>query len=732
MARSSDAADTVLAVRRFVEDEVQPAASALEHADAYPHTLVARMRELGLFGALVPVEYGGLGLDVTTYARTIEEICRGWMSLAGVLNSHTMAALIVLKFGTEEQRRRFLPRFATGEARGGLCLTEPHAGSDVQAIRTVARRAGDDYVITGTKMFVTNGREGNTFALLALTDPTARPPHRGMSCFIVEKGHPALKLVKSIGKLGYKGVDTAEIIFDEFPCPAASLVGGVEGRGFAHVMGGLETGRINIAARAVGVAQAAYDDSVAHVRAGGTPAPARVADMAMRLRAARLLTYWAAGMKDREERCDVEAGMAKLLASETAQQLAVDAMRIHGEAGTLASLAVERYYRDTPLMIIGEGTNEIQRTIIARGLVERYGERPGALTSRESEPDVRKQMVLAVRQFVDKALAPSVADVEPAGRYPTEIMSQVADLGLLGALAPPRDGGLGLDLVTYAMIVEELARGWTSVAAIVAAHATAADAIGRDAPAVLREATLSRMTRGEIMGTAAVGGDLDARHDGGGWRVSGSLPLVDMAAGAGVFVIEARAGESRRALFAVERGAAGVTVAPPAATVGVRGVQAAALTLDGARGHPLGDGARRLDTVVSLGAAAAAVGLAQAAFEGALRYSQQRTTFGKPVCEHQAVQLKLADMATAITAARLLAYAAAEDADPVAAGLARRYAAETAYQAALESMRIHGGYGYTTEFPIERYYRDAARLLVEPATEATRLAEQLVASAPSS
>jgi alkylation response protein AidB-like acyl-CoA dehydrogenase len=293
------------------------------------------------------------------------------MSLAGVLNSHTMAALIVLSFGTDEQRRRFLPRFAAGEARGGLCLTEPHAGSDVQAIRTVARRTGDGYAITGTKMFVTNGREGNTFALLALTDPAARPPHRGMSCFIVEKGHPALKVVKSIGKLGYKGVDTAEIVFEDFPCPAGNLVGGVEGRGFAHVMGGLETGRINIAARAVGVAQAAYDDSVAHVRASNRPVAARMADMAMRLRAARLLTYWAAGMKDRGERCDVEAGMAKLLASETAQQLAVDAMRIHGDVGTLASLDVERYYRDTPLMIIGEGTNEIQRLVIARQLLAR-------------------------------------------------------------------------------------------------------------------------------------------------------------------------------------------------------------------------------------------------------------------------------------------------------------------------------------------------------------------------
>src|SRR5437867_6426720 len=224
------------------------------------------MRDLGLFGALVPAAYGGLGLDVTTYARLVEELCRGFMSLAGVINSHTMAALIVLHHGTEEQRRRFLPRFARGEARGGLCLTEPHAGSDVQAIRTVARRAGADYVISGSKMFVTNGREGNTFALLARTDPRAEPRHRGMSCFIVEKGHPGFRVVKSIAKLGYKGVDTAELVFEECAVPAANLVGGIEGRGFRHVMGGLEAGRINIAARAVGVAQAAYDDTLAHLR----------------------------------------------------------------------------------------------------------------------------------------------------------------------------------------------------------------------------------------------------------------------------------------------------------------------------------------------------------------------------------------------------------------------------------------------------------------------------------
>src|SRR5687767_4957564 len=219
----------VAGVREFVDAEVRPVAAELEHADRYPHALVGRMRELGLFGALVPIAYGGLGLDVTTYARVIEELCRGWMSLAGVINSHTMAALIVLQHGTEEQRSRFLPRFARGEARGGLCLTEPHAGSDVQAIRTTARRRGGDYVVNGTKMFVTNGREGNAFALLAVTDAGVAPRHRGMSCFIVEKGHPGLRVAQSIGKLGYKGVDTAELVFEDFVVPADNLVGGVEG-----------------------------------------------------------------------------------------------------------------------------------------------------------------------------------------------------------------------------------------------------------------------------------------------------------------------------------------------------------------------------------------------------------------------------------------------------------------------------------------------------------------------
>src|SRR4030095_8645250 len=419
----------IAAVRACVADEVRPVAAALEHADAYPHALVARMRELGLFGALVPEPFGGLGLAVTTYARVIEDLCRGWMSLAGVTSTHTMAALIVLNHGTAAQRQRFLPRFARGDARGGLALTEPQAGTDVQAIRTVAQRRGDDCVVTGTKLFITNGREGNTLALLALTDPKAEPRHRGMSCFIVEKGHPGFRVGKSIAKLGYKGVDTAELIFDECVVPAANLVGGIEGRGFKHVMGGLEAGRINIAARAVGVARAAYDDTVSHLAASGDDPPSALADMGTKLRAARLLTTWAAAMKDRGDRCDLEAGMAKLFASESAQEIAVEALRLHADGGCLAALNVERYYRDTPLMIIGEGTNEIQRMIIARNPVERYGEGLAALTSLADEPVERRQMVFAVRQFVDKRVIPAAAELDAAHRHPADLVTALAALG---------------------------------------------------------------------------------------------------------------------------------------------------------------------------------------------------------------------------------------------------------------------------------------------------------------
>ncbi len=371
----------VSAVRSFVEKAVQPVAQELEHADTYPAELVEQMKALGLFGATIPEAYGGLGLDCLTYALVVEELSRGWMSLAGVINSHLIMAYCVATFGTDEQKARFLPAFARGDKRGGICLTEPQGGSDLQAIRTRADRRGETYVLNGTKMFVTNGRHGDTFAVLAKTDPGADPPHRGMSLFLVEKGHPGFQVGRDLSKLGYKGVETVELAFDAVPVPVANLVGGAEGAGFKQIMAGLELGRINVAARGVGVAQAAFEAAIryAQVRhAFGRPIAQhqaiqlKLADMATKVEAARLLTLQAARLKDSGERADLAAGMAKLFASEAAHEVALEAMRIHGGYGYTTEFPVERYYRDAPLLIIGEGTNEIQRLVIARQLLRRY------------------------------------------------------------------------------------------------------------------------------------------------------------------------------------------------------------------------------------------------------------------------------------------------------------------------------------------------------------------------
>ena len=368
-------------INRFVEREVKPVASEMEHRDEYPHALVERMKELGLFGAIIPTEYGGLGLSFTTYAMIIEEICRGWMSLTGILNSHLLFAHILVLFGTEEQKQQLLPAMASGEKRGGLALTEPHAGSDVQRIRTTAKKHGDNYLISGSKMFITNARHGNILAVATKTDPEADPAYTGISLFAVEKGAPGLTVSRDIKKLGYKGLDTCELAFEDFPTPAGSLIGGEEGLGFKQVMGGLEVGRINVAARAVGVAQAAFEEAIRYSQQRETfgkpicehqAIQIKLADMATKIEASRLLVHQAAHKKDNGERCDLEAGMAKLFASETCQEVALEAMRVLGGYGYTQEFPVERFYRDAPLMIIGEGTSEIQKIVIARNLIKRY------------------------------------------------------------------------------------------------------------------------------------------------------------------------------------------------------------------------------------------------------------------------------------------------------------------------------------------------------------------------
>ncbi|HXR25192.1 MAG TPA: acyl-CoA dehydrogenase family protein [Candidatus Binataceae bacterium] len=372
--------EIVEAVRRFVDREVIPTANELEHNDEYPHALVARMKELGLFGATIPQEHGGLGLSFVTYARIMSELSRGWMSLAGVINSHLIMGYVIANYGTDEQKRRFLPAMAAGDKRGGLALTEPHAGSDVQSIRTTATRHGDNYVVSGSKMFITNARHGTMLAVAAKTDPKAKPAYAGISLFAVEKNERGPTVSRQLKKLGYKGIDTCEVLLEDLDVPAANLIGGSEGQGFKQVMSALEVGRINVAARAVGVGQAAFDNAIRYAQqrtAFGKPIGEHqavqllLADMGTKLQASRLMVEHAAQKKDAGERCDVEAGMAKLFASEACAKMTLDALRVLGGYGYMAEFPVERFYRDAPLMMIGEGTNEIQALVIARGLLAR-------------------------------------------------------------------------------------------------------------------------------------------------------------------------------------------------------------------------------------------------------------------------------------------------------------------------------------------------------------------------
>jgi len=368
-------------IREFVVRKVLPVVDDLEHRDEYPHEIVEGMKDLGLFGCSVPEEYGGLGLSFTTFALIVEELSRGWMSLVGPIGTHSVICDIINRYGTADQKAGFLPGLASGERRGGLALSEPDAGTDVQRISTTARRSGDGYLINGSKMWITNGRYGNTFVLAAKTDPKADPPHRGISAFIIEKGGEGFTVARDIDKLGYRGVETCELYFSDFYVPARNLVGGVEGEGFRQIMSGLESERINVAARGVGLARAAFEDAIHYAQQRQTfgkpicehqSIQIMLAEMGTRVEAARLLVYSAAEKKDRGERCDLEAGMAKLFATETSQEVAWQAMRIHGGAGYSKDLRVERYYRDAPLLVIGGGTNELQKLIIARRLVEKY------------------------------------------------------------------------------------------------------------------------------------------------------------------------------------------------------------------------------------------------------------------------------------------------------------------------------------------------------------------------
>jgi len=370
----------VKTVREFVSKDVLPIASKYEDEDTYPSALIDKMAEMGLFGITIEEKYGGMGLDFMTYAMVFEELSKGWMSITGPIGTHSILSYAIQKFGTESQKLKWLPRLASGEKRGGLALSEPVGGSDVASMETEAKKDGGNYVINGNKLFITNGREGNVFFLLAKTDMKVSPKHRGITGFIAEKGKGFIS-GKDLNKLGYRGVDTTELIFQDFIISHENVLGEIEGQGFYQVMDALETGRINIAARAVGVATAAFEAAIKYAqerKTFGKPISERqtiqnsLADMATKIHAARLMTYDAAKKKDSGGRFDMEAGMAKLYASEMCGEVTLDAMRVFGGYGYMKDLPLERYYRDAPLMIIGEGTSEIQRLVIARNLLKKY------------------------------------------------------------------------------------------------------------------------------------------------------------------------------------------------------------------------------------------------------------------------------------------------------------------------------------------------------------------------
>ncbi len=379
-------------VRQFVDEQVIPIAEEHDHEDKFPEGVVDQMRELGLFGVTIPEEYGGMGLDLTTYAMIVEELSRGWISISGIVNTHFIGSYLLMKFGTDDQKERFLPRMATGEIRAAFSLSEPGLGSDVQAISTRAKKDGGDWVVNGTKMWVTNGLTSGLVFLLAKTDPDADPPYRGMTCFITEKepgvaensgDHQGLNIPPKIKKMGYKGVESTELVYEDYRCPAANVLGGEDaglGQGFRQMMDALEVGRVNVAARGVGIAQRALELALRYSQerkafgrqiADHQAIQFKLADMATKVEAARLLTTKAARLKDAGERSDLEAGMAKLFASETGKEVVEDAFRIHGGYGYSKEYEIERLYRDAPLLLIGEGTSEIQRMVIGKKLLSR-------------------------------------------------------------------------------------------------------------------------------------------------------------------------------------------------------------------------------------------------------------------------------------------------------------------------------------------------------------------------
>ena len=674
-------------VRQFVDKEIIPHAQALEHADEYPADIVAGMREMGLFGLTIPEEYGGLGESLLTYALVVEQIARGWMSVSGIINTHFIVAHMIKQHGTPEQKQKFLPPMAVGEVRGSFSMSEPDLGSDVAAITTkAARDEAGAYKVNGAKMWLTNGGSSTLIALLARTDEGAAKPHQNLTAFLVEKPAgfgevlPGLTIPGKIDKMGYKGVDTTEALFDNFELPADSVLGGRPGRGFAQMMDGIEVGRVNVSARACGMTIRAFELAVAYAqqrKTFGKPIADhqaiafKLAEMATKVEAAHLMMVNAARLKDSGERNDVAAGMAK-----------------------------------------------------------------------------------PVKQFVDKEIIPHAQALEHADEYPADIVAGMREMGLFGLTIPEEYGGLGESLLTYALVVEQIARGWMSVSGIINTHFIVAHMIKQHGTPEQKQKFLPPMAVGEVRGSFSMsepdlGSDVAAittraaRDEAGGYKVNGAKMWLTNGGSSTLIALLARTDEGAAkphqnlTAFLVEKPTGfgevlpGLTIPGKIDKMGYKGVDTTealfddfSLPADSVLGGQPGRGFAQMMDGIEVGrvnVSARACGMTIRAFELAVAYAQQRKTFGKPIADHQAIAFKLAEMATKVEAAHLMMVNAARlkdsgERNDVAAGMAKLLASEYCAEVTQDAFRIHGGYGYSTEYEIERLMREAPFLLIGEGT----------------
>jgi butyryl-CoA dehydrogenase len=753
----SDSQKQIIAlVEQFAGREIAPHTASWDREDHFPVEVFRRLGDLGLLGLPIPETYGGAGASMGDYVAAVEALAKADPGLSCAFSVHVSAhTRSILDFGTEEQKRKYLPELCSGRMIGAFALTEPNCGSDASALRTRAVRDGDEWVLDGTKQWITNAKSAGLFLLFARTNPD-EPGAKGISAFLIEAGTPGLEIGRKTHKMGMRTSETYDLVLSSCRIPASALIGEVGG-GFAIAMKTLEGGRIGIAAQATGIAQAALDHAKTFSEqreAFGKPINRfqaiqwKIADMATRVTAARLLTYRAAQFKDLGQPCNTEGAMAKLFASRVAREATNESLQIHGGYGYTDEFAIERLYRDAKVTEIYEGTSEIQKIVISRALLgaDRGKVQPaGAASPARLETfegmdfrlgDEQRMLQEMARDLANQTIAPRAAELDRTGTFPRENFDVLAANGLLGIPYPEEFNGAGSDHVSYVVALEEICRACASTGVTMSVQTSLASApLNRFGTPEQKRKYLAPLLAGETIGAyslseAGAGTDAAslqcrARKDGDHYVLDGTKMWVTNGYHADTYIVYATLdptlGHRGICAFIVEKGTPGFTFGKKEDKLGIRasstyelifqncrvpvenllgqegeGFKVAMWTLDGGR----------------IGIAAQAIGIAQAAFEQALKYTREREQFGKRIADNQAIAFSLAEMATDIQAARLLMYRAAHLKDrgenhTQAASMAKLFASETAMWVATRAVQLHGGYGFTTEFPAERFMRDA-------------------------